>query len=98
MSSFGELAYCVTDEPELRPFDPYVIAQDHVNFPISTMQPLYFVADSFSKAKSQIIDYCENISRPFNVSYNQKSNTIEVDRLIQTRKEAADGSGSDMAG
>ena len=26
MSSFGELAYCVTDEPEFKPFDPYLIA------------------------------------------------------------------------
>lgn len=87
MSSFGELEYCVTKQPEFRPFDPYVIAQDHVNFPISEMQPLYFVAESFSTAKSQIIDYCENISRPFNVSYNQKTNTIEVDRKIKTREE-----------
>lgn len=26
MSSFGELEYCVTNKPEFRPFDPYVIA------------------------------------------------------------------------
>jgi len=37
MSSFGELAYCVTDKPQFKPFDPYVIAQDFVNFPISEM-------------------------------------------------------------
>lgn len=58
-----------------------------MNFPISEMQPLYFVAESFATAKTQIIDYCENISRPFNVSYNQKTNTIEVDRKIKTREE-----------
>ena len=44
MSSFGELAYCVTDKPKFKDFDPYIIAQDYVNFPISEMQPLYFVA------------------------------------------------------
>ncbi len=87
MSSFGELAYCVTDKPKFKDFDPYIIAQDHVNFPISEMQPLYFVAKSFEKAKHQIIDYCENINRPFHISYNQKSNTIEVDRKIKTREE-----------
>lgn len=87
MSSFGELAYCVTDEPKFKPFDPYVIAQDYVNFPISEMQPVYFVAESFSNAKSQIIDYCESISRPFNLAYNQRSDTIEVDRKIKTREE-----------
>ena len=51
------------------------------------MQPLYFVASSFSDAKKQIIDYCENISRPFNVSYNTKTKSIEVDRKIKTRQE-----------
>jgi len=56
------LAYCKTDVPEFKPLDPYVIAQDHVEFPISTMQPTYFVAESFAKAKTQIIDYCENIN------------------------------------
>lgn len=87
MSSFGELEYCVTDKPQFKPFDPYVIAQDHITFPISDMQPLYFVADSFTVAKQQIIEYCENISRPFNVSYNTKTNTIEVDRKLRTREE-----------
>jgi hypothetical protein len=51
------------------------------------MQPLYFVAESFSSAKTQIIDYCENISKPFNVSYNNKTNTVEVDRKLKTREE-----------
>lgn len=51
MSSFGELAYCQTDVPTFYPLDPNVIAQDHVNFPISEMQPIYFVAESFDKAK-----------------------------------------------
>jgi len=51
MSSFGELEYCQTDVPIFKPLDPYVIAQDHVNFPISEMQPIYFVAESFDSAK-----------------------------------------------
>lgn len=37
LSSFGELAYCVTDKPKLYPLDPYEIAQNHLNFPISSM-------------------------------------------------------------
>lgn len=51
MSSFGELEYCVTSKPEFRPFDPYEISQNYVDFPISEMQPTYFVAESFQKAK-----------------------------------------------
>ena len=87
MSSFGELEYCVTDKPKFKRFDPYLIAQDHVSFPISEMQPLYFVADSFETAKAQIADYCENIKRPFNVTYNKNAHTIEVDRCYKTREE-----------
>jgi len=37
ISSVGELAYCVTDEPKFKPLDPYDIAQNHLVFPISTM-------------------------------------------------------------
>ena len=82
LSSVGELAYCVTNEPKLFPLDPYEIAQNHLVFPISSMQPHYFVAESFLKAKLQITSYCENISKPFNVTYNDKLNTVEVDRKI----------------
>ena len=52
LSSTGELAYCVTDEPEFKPLDPYEISQNHLTFPISSMQPIYFVAESFEKAKA----------------------------------------------
>lgn len=51
MSSFGELEYCVTNKPKFKPFDPYEIAQNHLTFPINEMQPIYFVAESFTKAK-----------------------------------------------
>ena len=91
LSSFGELEYCVTDQPEFKPFDPYVIGQYHVDFPISTMQPTYFVAESFCDAKAKISDYCDHISRDFNVSYNSKTNSIEVDRKIKTRDEIDHG-------
>ena len=54
------------------------------------MQPIYFVAESFVDAKKRIIEYCENINRPFNVSYNTKTDTVEVDRKIRTREEFTD--------
>ena len=95
LSSVGELEYCVSDQPKLYPLDPYEIAQNHLSFPISSMQPHYFVAESFGKAKEQIVDYCENISKPFNVSYNSLSNTVEVDRKIKTRMENTPDTGYD---
>lgn len=51
LSSVGELEYCLSDKPKYYPLDPFEIAQNHLNFPISSMQPYYFVADSFAKAK-----------------------------------------------
>lgn len=51
LSSVGELQYCLSDTPKYKPLDPFEIAQNHINFPISSMQPYYFVADSFQKAK-----------------------------------------------
>ena len=98
LSSVGELAYCVTDEPKLQPLDPYEIAQNHLTFPISSMQPLYFVAQSFTKAKQQITDYCDDISKPFAVTYNQTTNTVTVDRNIKTRMEGAPDDAADAEG
>lgn len=88
LSSVGELQYCRSDVPKLYPLDPFVIAQSHVNFPISKMQPYYFVAESFERAKQQITEYCETIYKPFNVSFNDQDYSVVVDRHIKTRYAA----------
>ena len=51
------------------------------------MQPLYFVADSFTKAKQQITEYCDDINKPFAVTYDGANDTVTVDRKIKTRME-----------
>lgn len=89
LSSVGELKYCVTDEPKHYDLDLVNIAQNHVNFPISSMQPYYFVAQSFEQAKQQIIDYTETIHKPFNVSYDETDHSMVVDRRIKTRLDTA---------
>ena len=91
LSSVGELDYCLSDKPKYLPLDPFEIAQSHINFPISSMQPYYFVADSFQKAKKQIIDYCEQINKPFNVTYDNRTNSVVVDRKIKTRRDFTEG-------
>jgi hypothetical protein len=45
------------------------------------------VAESFDKAKQQIADYCESIYKPFNVSYNNVTQSIEVDKRLKTRPD-----------
>ena len=37
LSSVGELEYCLSDKPKYHPLDPFEIAQNHLNFPISSM-------------------------------------------------------------
>jgi len=37
LSSLGELEYCLSDKPKYYPLDPFEIAQNHLDFPISSM-------------------------------------------------------------
>ena len=52
LSSFGELAYSISDKPEHRPFEPQKIAEQP--YPITEYQPVYFVADSFQSAQDAL--------------------------------------------
>lgn len=53
LSSFGELTYCLSDEPELRAFDPPKTAVQP--YPITEYQPIYYVAESFEDAKEKLM-------------------------------------------
>ncbi|CAO3634239.1 unnamed protein product [Cunninghamella blakesleeana] len=77
LSSYGELEYCLSDKPELRPFDPAKTAVQ--KYPITEFQPVYFVADSFKDAQEKVRDFAANhMNRPFSVRYNALTQTIEV--------------------
>lgn len=52
LSSFGELKYCLTDEPEVRAFDPEKTALQE--YPITSFQPVYYIAESFKDAKDKM--------------------------------------------
>jgi phenylalanine-4-hydroxylase len=76
LSSFGELQYCLGDEPKKLPFDPNVAAV--TKYPITSYQPLYFVTESFEHAKKQMREYADTLSRPFDVRYDPLTQTVEV--------------------
>ncbi|KAK4016913.1 hypothetical protein OUZ56_031874 [Daphnia magna] len=76
LSSFGELEYCLTDKPEIRPFDPAKTALQ--KYPITSYQPVYFVSDSFEDAKEKMIAYAKTIPRPFSVRYNPYTLNVEI--------------------
>lgn len=68
LSSFGELEYCLSSEPQHKPFDPAVVAM--TPYPITSYQPTYFVAQSFRDMKEQVREYAYGMKRPFAVRYN----------------------------
>ncbi|KAK7107071.1 phenylalanine-4-hydroxylase-like [Littorina saxatilis] len=76
LSSFGELQYCMTDKPDVRPFEPATAAL--VEYPITTFQPIYFEADSFTDAKDKMRSFAATIPRPFSVRYNPYTSSIDV--------------------
>lgn len=76
LSSFGELQYCLTDKPEIKPFDPYVTALQ--KYPITEYQPIYFLAESFGKAQQKLKEFAYSIPRPFTVRYNPYTQSIEI--------------------
>lgn len=76
LSSFGELEYCLSDKPEIRPFEPAKVAQQ--KYPITEYQPVYFVAESFKDAQMKVREFANTCSRPFSVRYNAYTESIEI--------------------
>ena len=74
LSSFGELEYCLTDKPKLLNWDPLDASKRE--FPITTYQPLYYVAESFPDAIAKLKDFIEGLDLPHRVEYNPSSRTI----------------------
>ncbi|KAI8373156.1 Biopterin-dependent aromatic amino acid hydroxylase-domain-containing protein [Radiomyces spectabilis] len=90
LSSFGELEYCLSDKPELRPFDPSKTALQ--KYPITEFQPVYFVAESFKDAQEKVREFAANMNRPFSVRYNALTQTIEVldNKILRFAKNIRD--------
>ena len=90
LSSFGELEYScsptrpaggVDEFPNYLPWEPDVASD--LEYPITTYQPTYFVAENLQDAKERMRSFCDNdINKPFGVRYKHYSNTIEVDRSV----------------
>ncbi|XP_039287595.1 protein henna-like isoform X1 [Nilaparvata lugens] len=76
LSSFGELEYCLSDKPEIRPFDPPKTALQ--KYPITEYQPVYYVAESFEDAKEKIVKFAQTIPREFTATYNAYTQSIEL--------------------
>ena len=63
-----------------RVWDPRKAAT--TDYPITTYQPVYFVAESMRDAKARMRDYCDSLERGFLVSYDEVTQTVKPDRAI----------------
>ena len=89
-SSFGELEYACApyrpaggtdDRPTIKPWDPAVASVQE--FPITTYQPVYFLAESLNDAKSKMRTFCEGLQKPFLSRHNPNTDEIWVDRPVK---------------
>jgi phenylalanine-4-hydroxylase len=71
-------------KPTLLPWDPAVACT--TDYPITTYQPKYFVAESLTDAKLKMRAFCEGLQKPFHARYNPLTQSIWVDRAVKTKK------------
>jgi len=97
LSSFGEIEYaCNGDDadnddntandnyverPKIFPWDPNKAAV--TEFPITSYQPVYFLADSLQSGKEKMRKFCEELPRPFFAQYNAQTETVHIDRPVK---------------
>lgn len=85
LSSYGELEYAMSDQPEVRSWDPYNAGEQ--DYPITEYQPVYYLADSFEDAKLKMKEYSDSFARPFNVRYNPYTQSLDVDGNIELKTD-----------
>lgn len=68
--------------PELIPFDPTVASS--TDYPITTLQPKFFVGENLHQVKTQINDYCDTrLQKSFHPVYNPITRIVLPSRHIQ---------------
>nr|AVK72353.1 tyrosine hydroxylase [Meara stichopi] len=75
LSSYGELQYALSGEPELREFDPEITSvQPYDDY---TYQQVYYIAKSFQDAKEALREYCvSNFNNGQQQVYNPFTKTV----------------------
>ncbi|XP_025212968.1 tyrosine 3-monooxygenase isoform X4 [Theropithecus gelada] len=89
LSSYGELLHCLSEEPEIRAFDPEAAAVQP--YQDQTYQSVYFVSESFSDAKDKLRSYASRIQRPFSVKFDPYTLAIDVLDSPQAVRRSLEG-------
>ncbi|THD22816.1 Phenylalanine-tryptophan hydroxylase [Fasciola hepatica] len=95
LSSYGELQYCLSDEPKRLEFDP--VRTSVQPYPITQYQPVYFVAENFENAKKKLREFTSQMKRPFTVQYDPYTETVEVLNSIQDVKKLVNKIAHDLS-
>ncbi|NXM98669.1 TY3H monooxygenase, partial [Sylvia borin] len=86
LSSYGELKYALSKEPEYKPFDPEVTAVQP--YQDRAFQPVYFIAENLEDATVKLQNYAMKIKKPFALHYDPFTSSIEVLNTPQKVKRA----------
>jgi len=74
LSSFGEIEYSLSNQPEIRPWNPFEAA--HQKYPITKYQPIYYMANSFEDAKVKMQEFAASLEKPFSCQWDEKRRKI----------------------
>ena len=85
LSSAAEIEWVNSGKPEIKDFDLSYIADQFVN--ITEIQNIYFLAPSFQHMRDEVHEYAELIKKPFNLTYDIDSHSIDIDRKIKIIKD-----------
>eukprot|EP00922_Rhytidocystis_sp_ex-Travisia-forbesii_P019857 GHVS01029326.1.p1 GENE.GHVS01029326.1~~GHVS01029326.1.p1 ORF type:complete len:342 (+),score=18.73 GHVS01029326.1:796-1821(+) len=83
LSSCGELQYSTSptnSKVEIRAWDPLSAANQE--YPITTYQPVYYAAKSLHDVKEKMLEYCEQLSKPFSLRFDATTHTISTDKPV----------------
>uniref|UniRef100_A0A2K5C784 Tyrosine 3-monooxygenase n=1 Tax=Aotus nancymaae TaxID=37293 RepID=A0A2K5C784_AOTNA len=89
LSSYGELLHSLSEEPEVRAFDPEAAAVQP--YQDQTYQPVYFLSESFSDAKNKLRSYASRIQRPFSVKFDPYTLAVDVLDSPQAVRRSLEG-------
>ena len=87
LSSFGELQHATSPsntEIDIKSWEPVTAAVQR--YPITTMQPIYFAANSLAEAKEKMKQFCDdNVCKSFHCIYDTNSQSVFTDIEVRTK-------------
>ncbi|XP_032805255.2 tyrosine 3-monooxygenase [Petromyzon marinus] len=88
LSSFGELMFALSGEPEYRAFEAEAAALQP--YQDQTYQPVYFVSDSLEDAKDKLRQYAQGLRRPVALRFDPITRSVHALDSTRSLRTAVD--------